>query len=309
METVGESITGAENDGRDPVDLGVARRRPVRVHDVLTDPAGLFGDEFTGLFVDGDETGSGRSGDVDVRPVNPVRGAGEDVVTRKHGGAGSHVVGEDAQFGTHVISPDDITALRSLVDRLGLIKLLETADNILCFFQERSVVAITETVGVEADDFTTVGNDVAVFAVEENGGTNAEVFPVRHFASLELRHAELPVETATLLVEGHDNAVIALHHIDAGLFVVGPDKDLPLINRGSSVGLGAELGDPFGPFCTAHFAVFTDLTRGDVDGDVFGRRKHVLGTVPPPLGPLATALVILGGVGAGFDFRSFGSDR
>ena len=207
------------------------------MHDALTDAAGFFPDEFPGLLVEGDETGSGGCRNVDVRPIHPVRGGGENLVSGEHDGARSDVVGEDAELGADVITPDDVGTFFTLFDRLGALEFLEPANPVFLFLLERAVVAVAHPVGVETDDLAAVGHDIAEFAIEENGGTNPEVFPVGHLAGLELGHAELPVESAGLLIERHDDPVVALHRLDAGLFVVRSHKDLTLVDRRGSVGL------------------------------------------------------------------------
>src|ERR1044071_5117577 len=112
----------------------------------------VFGGEFPGLLVQGDEAGRIRRGNIDVSPVLTVGRAGVDEVVDDDHGAVGGVVGKHAQFIHHVVDPHDVGVVRP---DFGLGS--SRSDDVLRLVHKGTVVAVGHALGVEADDLATAG--------------------------------------------------------------------------------------------------------------------------------------------------------
>ena len=120
-----------------------------------------------------------------------------------------------------------------LVERFGTDRVMDTPISEL----GGAGVAVGKAFDVEADHVTAVGDDVATVALDEDGGANADVFPVGDFAGAELGDDELPEEFAGLFVEAHEHAAVTDLLGVAWRLVVGADKDAAAGDDGGAVGL------------------------------------------------------------------------
>src|SRR5206468_6091305 len=137
----------------------------------------VFGDEFAGLLVQGDEAGGVGRGDIDVGPVLAVGGAGvHEVIHDQHGAVGG-VVRKNAEFVHHVIDPDDVGVVRADPGFR-----FAWTDDILGFVHKRPVIAVGHAFGVQADDLAAAGYQVNAIAFHARRGEQAQTFPVVHFA-------------------------------------------------------------------------------------------------------------------------------
>ena len=131
------------------------------------------------------------------------------------------------------------------------------ADDILRFIFELAVVAIGQSIHVQAHHFATAGHEINAIAFNSRRGEQAEIFPVVDFAGSEFRHDQLPEKFAGLFVEAHEDAAVALMLRVARILVVRADENLAAGDSRIAVTLRTELCDPL------HV-----LGRGDVDSSV-----------------------------------------
>ena len=250
-------------------------RAPLAVEDVRADVRVVFGDEFAGLLVQGDEAGGVGRGDIDVGPVLAVGGAGVHQVVHDLHGAVRGVVRKNAEFVHHVIDPDDVGVVWT-----NLRFRFAGADDILRLVHERTVVAVGEAFGVQADDLAAAGHQVNAITFHARRGEQAQTFPVVHFARGEFRDDELPEELTGLFVEAKQNAAVALVLRIAGVLV---DDDV-------AVGLRAEPGHPLDVFGGAQVDLVgagLGFARVEPVGQAPGRRIHVAaGVVAAPARPV-----------------------
>ena len=160
LEGVTPAVATAEEELTLAIDHAVGGRTPLAVVNVRADAGVVLAEQFTGLGVESDKAWGERGGDVRVRPVLPVGGAGVDDVAHHDHRAVGGVVREHAQLVHHVVAPDNVTVLLAdlgrwfsgiemHVDRLVLV---------------RAVVAVGQALGVEAEHFAAAGYHVDAIA-------------------------------------------------------------------------------------------------------------------------------------------------
>ena len=78
------------------------------------------------------------------------------------------------------------------------------------FLQIRAIVAIGETMGIQAQDFAAIAHQINTIPFDRNRGGNTTVWPVQIRIVLALWHDKLPEQLAAIFSKAHQDPAIAL---------------------------------------------------------------------------------------------------
>jgi len=108
VECIDDAVPGPEEDEPATTDDRGRRGGPLAVEDAGADVRVVGGDEAARVPVEDDQTRSGGVGGVLVSPLHSVARADVEQVADHQRGAVGGVVGLDAEFGDHVVEPQDV---------------------------------------------------------------------------------------------------------------------------------------------------------------------------------------------------------
>ena len=216
-----------------------------RVVQARAEPDVFVGGQAAGVLVQRDQGGRFRGQHFVVRRVHAVGGrqVGERAVDQHR--TTRRIVRPDAQVVDQVAAPNDV-GVRRVQLHGGRVR----PGDVLPLVDEGPVVAVRQSVGIQAYDFRGTGHHVHAIALDGRRRADAQVLVAIQKSGGHLgplRHDQPPEQLAGGLVEALDQpAASPLQPLVARqVQVVGPDVHAAVGHGGIAVGRRTEFDDPF----------------------------------------------------------------